>query len=50
MWPALEAASVADIDPETVEEFIRTATVIQRSVARRAHARGVLDPSGPEEP
>ncbi len=36
MWSALEAASVPDLDPETVERFIRAATLIRRSVARRA--------------
>lgn len=47
MWSDLEAASVPDIDPDTVERFIRTATVIQRSVTRRANERGDLEPLPP---
>jgi MarR family transcriptional regulator, organic hydroperoxide resistance regulator len=49
MWSALEAASVPDLDSATVERFIRTAAVIQLSVAQRARSRGDLE-SVPSDP
>lgn len=49
MWSTLEEASVPELDRDTVESFIRTATVIQHSVARRARTSGDLV-SPPQDP
>lgn len=35
MWPALERASVADLDLNTVKQFIATSTVIRREIVER---------------
>lgn len=43
MWSDLETASVPELDPDTVEQFIHTATVIRQSVVQNLRARGDLD-------
>lgn len=35
MWSELEQASVADLDPDTIERFIATSTAVRRSIIER---------------